>query len=409
MENSIDFLHLYEKIYMALPSGNIQNLMEICYEIVGVPILTVDVTYNLFGIAPQEKKGDYFWDYLLENKIYNTEMAILLYENGIMQSVNEKKAPYVVDWGTYNEDFPKILGVIKVNDIIEGYVVMRCTREQITPDRMKAMEIIQNILTLFFKNHDTANTMHYTYQKVFIEELLNHRIHTPKQLHLWFDNIGNTYKEPYRIAALRTGNRQDKNVLSYIRKTIQQFFPYHFELIQQNTLYILEYNLDINDRIAKKPFDLLLNKFNAHCGVSNCYYNLLDTSDYRIQAEDALLLGRKSYHDSRIYHYRNYYLPAILAPRMEQMPASNYLSPLITKVTDYDRKYSTNFLSTLYAYVKHLGNTGETAEVLHIHRNTLLYRIHKIEEITNSSIRDYETFIHLAISFYMTDYDKSQQ
>ena len=151
MENSIDFLHLYEKIYMALPSGNIQNLMEICYEIVGVPILTVDVTYNLFGIAPQEKKGDYFWDYLLENKIYNTEMAILLYENGIMQSVNEKKAPYVVDWGTSNEDFPKILGVIKVNDIIEGYVVMRCTREQITPDRMKAMEIIQNILTLFFK------------------------------------------------------------------------------------------------------------------------------------------------------------------------------------------------------------------------------------------------------------------
>ena len=59
MENSIDFLHLYEKIYMALPSGNIQNLMEICYEIVGVPILTVDVTYNLFGIAPQEKNYKY--------------------------------------------------------------------------------------------------------------------------------------------------------------------------------------------------------------------------------------------------------------------------------------------------------------------------------------------------------------
>lgn len=405
MEKAIDFLNLYEKIYMTLPAGNIQKLMEVCYEIVGVPILTVDVTYNLFGIAPQEKKNDLFWDYLLENKIYNTEMAVHLYENGIMQSVNEKKAPYVVDWGTSNEDFPKILGVIRVNDIIEGYVVMRCTKEQITPDRMKAMEIIQNVLALFFKDNDTANTMHYTYQKVFIEELLNNRIHTQKQLELWFDNIGHAYKAPYRIAAIRTDDMQDKNVLSYIRKTIQQFFPHHFELIHQNILYILEYSLDENIHIARKQFDMILIKFNAHCGISNYYYNLLETSDHKIQAEDALLLGKKARHDSRIYHYKNYYLPAILAPRIEQMPLSNYISPLITKIMDYDRKYSTDFLATLYAYVKHLGNTSETAAELHIHRNTLLYRINKIEEITDSLIRDYETFIHLAISFYMTDYN----
>lgn len=404
MENSIDFLQLYENIYMTLPSGNIQKLMEVCHEIVGVPILTVDVTYNLFGIAPQEKMDDYFWDYLLEHKIYNTEMAIHLYEDGIMQSVNEKKAPYVVDWGTSNEDFPKILGVIRVNDIIEGYVVMRCTKEQIIPERMKAMEIIQNILSLFFKDNDTANTMHYTYQKVFIEELLNNRIHTSKQLGLWFDNIGNAYQSPYRIAAISTDNKQDKNVLSYIRKTIQQFFPYHFELIQQNILYILEYNLTVNDCVAKKQFDVLLSKFNAHCGISNAYDNLLETSDYRIQAEDALSLGGRIPCDSRIYRYENYYLPAILAPRMEQMPLCNYLSPLITKIEDYDRKYSTDFLSTLYTYVKYLGNTSETAGQLHIHRNTLLYRIKKIEDITGSSIRDYETFIHLAISFYMIDY-----
>ncbi len=39
----IDFLLLYENIFKILPSGNIQKLMEVCYEIVGVPILTVDI------------------------------------------------------------------------------------------------------------------------------------------------------------------------------------------------------------------------------------------------------------------------------------------------------------------------------------------------------------------------------
>lgn len=121
----IDFLLLYENIFKILPSGNIQKLMEVCYEIVGVPILTVDIMYNLFGIAPQQKTGDYYWDYLLEHRGYETDIAIHMYEQGIMQSVNEKKAPFVVNWGDVNPLYPKIQGVIRVNDIIEGYVTMQ--------------------------------------------------------------------------------------------------------------------------------------------------------------------------------------------------------------------------------------------------------------------------------------------
>lgn len=408
MEDSIDFLNLYKRIFSILPSGNIQKLMEICYEIVGVPIMTVDVTYNLFGIAPDKKVNDCLWDYLVENRSYSTEMAILMYEEGFMQSVNEKKAPYVVDWGTANVDFPKIMGVIKVNDIIEGYVIMRCTKEQITSERMKAMEIIQDTLAFFFKDNDSENSMHYTYQKVFIGELLNNRIHTRKQLDIWFQNIGYDFNAPYRIMTISTDNSREKNVLSYIRKTIQQFFPYHLALIQHNVLYILEYNLNINAQIMKKQFNLILLKFNAHCGISSYFYDLLETAGYQTQAEDALVFGKKSCQESRMYYYEDFYLPSILAPRIEQMPLNNFLSPVITKIIDYDEKYSTDFLSTLYAYVKHLRNTGKTAEELHIHRNSLLYRINRIEEITNSSIEDYETFLHLAISFYMMDYKKQE-
>lgn len=405
MEKSIDFLELYESIFSVLPSGNIQKLMEICYEIIGVPIMTVDVTYHLFGIAPQEKKDDYPWDYLVENRSYNTEMAVLMYEEGFMQSVNERKAPYVVDWGSANEDFPKILGVIRVNDIVEGYVIMRCSKEQITPERMKAMEVLQNALSFFFKNNDTENSMHYTYQKVFIGELLNNRIHTREQLELWFKNIGNRFQAPYRIMTVSTDNTQEKNVLSYIRKTVHPFFPCHLALIQNNVLYILEYRLKKNAHFSEQ-FDMILRKFNAHCGASNYFYDLLETANYQIQAEDALMLGKQSISDRRVYEYKDYYLPAILVPRIEQMPPCNYISPVISKITDYDQKHSTDFLSTIYAYVRNLGNAGNTAEELHIHRNTLLYRINRIEEITDSPIKGYETFIHLMISFYMIDYNK---
>ena len=95
---------------------------------------------------------------------------------------------------------------------------------------------------------------------------------------------------------------------------------------------------------------------------------------------------------------------AILAPRIEQMPQSNYISPVIFQVRDYDRKHSTDFLATLRAYIYNLCDTAATASELHIHRNTLLYRLNKMEELTGFSLKNHDIFMHLMISFYMMEY-----
>lgn len=406
MENTVDFLRLYEEMFQILPSGSIQELLDICYKIVGVPILAVDIMYNVLGISPQAKTGDYQWDYLLEKRGYETDMIVQLYEEGIMQSVNENEAPYIVDWGSC-KDAPKIQGIIRVNDIIEGYVTMNCMEAPITPDKMKAMEIIQNTCAFFFKDCESESSMHYTHLKTFTGELFQHRIHSRKQLELWFKDTGIRLDPPYQVVAVSTDETNEKNVLSYIRKSIRQFFPCQLALIQRNVLLILQYNMNIakNTEASEKQFHTILEKFNAHCGVSSCFDNLLELANYQIQAEDAMKLGSALNPRYRIAYYEDYYLPAILLPRMEQMPQSNYLSPVITKVQEYDKTHSTDFLPTLQAYITSLCSTAETAEHLHIHRNTLLYRLNKIEELTGASLRDPYTFMHLMISFYMSQFE----
>lgn len=406
MENTIDFLRLYEEMFKILPSGSIQELLDVCYKIVGVPILAVDIMYNVLGISPQTKTGDYQWDYLLKNRGYETDMIVQLYEDGIMQSVNENEAPYIVDWGSC-KDAPKIQGIIKINDIIEGYVTMNCLDTPITPDKMKAMEIIQETCAFFFRDSDSESSMQYTYLKTFTGELFHHRIHSRKQLELWFKDTGIRPEPPYRIVAVSTDETNEKNVLSYIRKSIFQFFPCQLALIQRNVLLILQYNLNITKNAvnSEKQFHVILEKFNAHCGVSNYFDNLLELANYQMQAEDAMKLGFTLNDRSRIAYYEDYYLPAILIPRIEQMPQCNYLSPVITKVQEYDKIHSTDFLPTLRTYITNLCNTAETAENLHIHRNTLLYRLNKIEELADVSLRDSHIFMHLMISFYMISLD----
>jgi purine catabolism regulator len=64
-----------------------------------------------------------------------------------------------------------------------------------------------------------------------------------------------------------------------------------------------------------------------------------------------------------------------------------------------DSPQNTEFLSTLEAFFEEHGNLTRTAKRLHIHRNTLLYRMDRIKEISGLDLENPETrlAVHLAL------------
>lgn len=408
MKEHIDLLKLYKKIFDILPTGNIQKLMDICYEVLGVPILTADIMYNLYGIAPKKKYGDYYWDYLLEHRCYTDEMIVQLYQEGIMQTADLNDTPYIIDFGEAGEGHPKLLGLIKVNHVTEGYVVMQCRKEEITPELEEAMKITANACGLLLKDMVKNHGYEETHKKIFTDALFNHRIRSQQQMELWFKKTGICLNAVFCILAIRMVHTHEKNILAFLRKSVQQFYVRQLSVIQNDTLYILLYG--IPRKADKLPDDrqlqAILSKFNACCGVSNMFDNLLEINNYQTQAHDALILGKSADPENRIHLYKNYYLPAIFSLHVSQMPVCNYVSPVITQIQQYDRAYSTDFSDTLKEYINNLCNATAAADALHIHRNSLMYRINKIEEITNVSLKDYKTFLHLIVSFYILGTEK---
>ncbi|AIQ38846.1 hypothetical protein R50912_01350 [Paenibacillus sp. FSL R5-0912] len=63
------------------------------------------------------------------------------------------------------------------------------------------------------------------------------------------------------------------------------------------------------------------------------------------------------------------------------------------------REYKSDFLKTIAVYLTLNGNLKESAAFLHIHTNTLKYRLNRIAEITGKSLKetDYRTSIYLEI------------
>ena len=57
-------------------------------------------------------------------------------------------------------------------------------------------------------------------------------------------------------------------------------------------------------------------------------------------------------------------------------------------IAAYDKNNGLDLLHTLSSYIIHQGNVSQTARALNLHRQSLLYRLRKIESLTNRSLND---------------------
>lgn len=71
---------------------------------------------------------------------------------------------------------------------------------------------------------------------------------------------------------------------------------------------------------------------------------------------------------------------------------------MIGTLIEYDRAQGTDLVETLSAYFTHKGNLSQTAEALFVHRNTLLYRMERIREISGLDLDNPETRLSIQLA-----------
>lgn len=97
--------------------------------------------------------------------------------------------------------------------------------------------------------------------------------------------------------------------------------------------------------------------------------------------------GPMYYQDIGVYQLL---LPMLSAPETNAF-YHHHLGPLL----DYEREQRGELLHTLEAYFDCAGNLARTSEQIHVHRNTLLYRLSRISQICNVDLDNKETRLSL--------------
>ena len=76
----------------------------------------------------------------------------------------------------------------------------------------------------------------------------------------------------------------------------------------------------------------------------------------------------------------------------------DFVHPYILDIYRYDRENETDYLPTLKEYLTNINNPGQCAANLHIHKNTLYYRINKISDVFGLDLSNGELRMRLQLS-----------
>ncbi|HET6312702.1 MAG TPA: helix-turn-helix domain-containing protein [Chloroflexia bacterium] len=92
--------------------------------------------------------------------------------------------------------------------------------------------------------------------------------------------------------------------------------------------------------------------------------------------------------------------PLVEAMRADPQQAAYYLA-LIEPLRQYDREHHGDLLKTLSTYLRHGGNSVRTANALFIHRNSLRYRLSRVQALTSLNPDDPDARLALQIALVL--------
>src|SRR5439155_16467344 len=113
------------------------------------------------------------------------------------------------------------------------------------------------------------------------------------------------------------------------------------------------------------------------------------------EADGALTLGGRFRGDGEVAMFSELGLYRLLLALRSSAELESFFAQTLGTLVEYDRKNDGELVKTLDAYFHCLGSPTDAAERLHVHRNTLLYRLHRIQEIGGIDLSDAETRLAL--------------
>lgn len=401
-----DFLRRSFQLYdQLLNLSHLSQVLEVMEQELLNPVIVVDDSFKVLHYSRKIELTDQIWANNIRQGYCSYEFIAEINKIKTFRNSPISAEPFKVY--CHENKLAKWVSKILIEGKLAGYIVVPECHTELTANQSNLMPIFSKISA-----HHVSKASYQHYRKELTEErllvdILEHKITAQTELHdrlKWTGLLLKPYKWLLRIKA-HSNDRLTKKTTG-LQTQLQRLFPDGQQVIYQDSLILLitskeEFGLSA-EKLGLLEDILAAKKMNAI--YSDGFTNLLELPMHydriRKAQQTAFQLGKVelliSYTSMKFYQILEDF------PNKQQLIA--YCHPAILKLMDYDQQNHTDYYQTLLTYLFNNQNLNQTAELLFVHRNTMKYRLKKINEMTGITLKSGMPVFQLAYSFMILNY-----
>ncbi len=314
--------------------------------------------------------------------------------------------------GTVNEAVSKVLNIDSDTVTIDGIsyqkIYMEDKPKYITfihsedAESLKYLSLFSVAVSSIRKYHDEKFSKSYFIKRVISENIFSGDIATiAKELHIQFNA---------NRAVFLVKTEKEKGV--YPGEILRSLFPakskdFIITIDDENTVLVKELKSSEDygeiENIARIILDTLNTELmvKAYIGIGSVVESLNELAHSYREAETALSVGRIFESDKFIFSYNKLGLGRLIY----QLPVPLcrlFLQEVFKK--DSLEILDAETVSTINKFFENNLNISETSRQLYVHRNTLVYRLDKIQKMTGLDLRKFDDAIIFKVSMLVKKY-----
>jgi sugar diacid utilization regulator len=274
---------------------------------------------------------------------------------------------------------------------------MTCNHAPVTPCLLELFQLFVDVVDKYFKRICENKSEYIHIYDTLLTDLIEKRMTKRKAIEERAQYVGLPLAGPYCLFLITPKDSANLSIGNML-KEFSELFP-HFKFVTYNECIVA-----IVTFISGNPGDRMnticvsmeayVSKHDAQCSVSQFFSYLEDIPYAYLQAKIALKYVhlpsiRTLFHDLQpeLYKRIQFYSDKIIYCMMDdgeghaELWYHSDICRRLKDLSDYDQKRDSDLLELLNIYLGHGQNASEVANILGTHRNSIVYRINRIQEI----------------------------
>lgn len=353
-------------------------------------------------------------EYMLENYIHGGEFVILT--NRSVTDDSEKLMSLI---GQMWEHGIVALGINEGQ--ISEELLKYCEEKELPlfelPEKFPLIDLSQIMCRRLVLEENDRNAAEQLFSSILDAEHLSRERVMAQARYLNINIEGSFCVAEFTFERGKSGWEKDDSLTlgQNIKRMINTEFSFYTKediliLPQAGSILVLIPVSQLNDSQIREVLEQIIERVQGEhgtrlsAGVGNSVAYLDEVKRSRNEASAAIRAASATNMPGRVFFYKDQGIYTLISHVDDTRVLDEYVEAQLGKLLRYDELNAGSLCETLENYLSHGCNAKRTAEAMFIHRNTLNYRMKKINELLNCELEDMNQCLALKLAFLIIKY-----